>query len=160
MKIEDLDLEKANKILLGVFLVLLGLFMLDILLGLGKSKVTVLRPEGEVELGKNEDIKQSPDFSSYAKEIKKRQLFKGTLPQERAASAEASQQDVRKILPSDFQLMGIAAGVNPQAIIMNKKTQQTYFLYKGQSQDNLTIEEILENKVKLSYEGEIFELFL
>jgi len=43
-------------------------------------------------------------------------------------------------------------------MIESKKTNQTYFLKKGETINGLKIEEILTNKVILSYEGEKGEL--
>lgn len=160
MKIENLELQRLNKVLMGVFLLLLGGLLLDILLSLGKPGVMVLGPEERIETGVSDELKPLADFSQYSREIKKRQLFKGTLAQDRVASADSSVPDATRILPSDFRLVGIAGGINSQAIIQNKKTNQTYFLYRGQSQDNLKVEDILGNKVILNYAGEIFELFL
>ena len=57
-------------------------------------------------------------------------------------------------------LVGIVAGDNPQAIIEDKKAQKTYYLNKGQSFNGYVVEEILENKVVLDYEGKKISLFL
>ncbi len=160
MKIENLELQRLNKVLMGVFLLLLGWLLLDILLSLGKPGVMVLGPEERIETGVSDELKPLADFNQYSREIKKRQLFKGTLAQDRVTLPDSSVPDATRILPSDFHLVGIAAGVNPQAIVQNKKTNQTYFLYRGQSQDNLKAEDISGNKVILNYAGETFELFL
>jgi len=161
MDVEKIEWEKLNKILLGIFLFLLGWFLLDILLSLGKTKesfLTSFQESSEVISG-IDDLKPIPEFKQYEEAVKRRKLFKGTLP-EKTTSGGASTQDSARLVISDFQLLGIAKGANPQAIILNKKTNQTYFLYKGQTQDNLKVEDISENKVKLNYGGEVFELFL
>jgi hypothetical protein len=159
LEVEKLDLRKANKILMAVFLVLLGWFLLDLLLSLGNSHITIMGPEvRDEEDVVEEDFRNLPDFSYYSKEINKRRLFKGVSPQQKSSSADTAGNSA-KTLAADFQLIGLAAGENPQVIIQNKKTRQSYFLYEGQSQDNLKVEEITENKVKLDYNGEIFELF-
>lgn len=158
MRIKGLGLQEVNKILLGVFLLLLGWFLLDTLLSLEKPKEPLIRP-ADLEVTDERqggNIRQLSDFSIYAQEVKKRQLFKGTLLQDKPASPGITSEPSRT-MPSDFQLLGIAAGENPQVIIQNKKTNQTYFLYEGQSQDNLKVEEISGNRVKLNYEGEAFE---
>ncbi|MCM8778613.1 MAG: hypothetical protein NC898_02135 [Candidatus Omnitrophica bacterium] len=159
MDVEKIEWQKLNKLLLGVFLFLLGWFLLDILLSLGKSKKEFLiSPEERAEVSEIEEIKTVVDFGKYSRDLKKRQLFKGTLPTEKSFSTPS--EDAVYISPSDFQLLGIAGGSNPQVIILNKKTNQTYFLYQGQKQDNLEVEEISGNRVKLNYAGQSFELFL
>lgn len=157
---DNLKLHNINKILLLSFLVLLGWFLLDILLNLGNNDLELIglvnteEPESE----KKEELQQLLDFNQYAKEINRRQLFKGSSVQDGNAGSVIS--SATATLFSDFQLLGIVSGAKPQAIIQNKRTGSTYFLYKGQSQDNLIAEDILSNKVRLNYSGEIFELFL
>ncbi|MGE4357782.1 MAG: hypothetical protein AB7E08_04440 [Candidatus Omnitrophota bacterium] len=161
MDLEKIEWQKVNKILLGIFLLLLGWLLLDILLDLGKEKELFLVPqEGEETISGIDELKPISDFKQYEQAVRKRQLFKGTLPQGMGGTSDVTIQDPNRISPSDFQLLGIAAGANPQAIILNKKTNQTYFLYRGQVQDNLKVEDIYENRVKLSYGEETFELFL
>ncbi|MCM8784481.1 MAG: hypothetical protein NC818_06935 [Candidatus Omnitrophica bacterium] len=161
MNIEKIEWQKLNKILLGIFLLLLGWFLLDIFLNLGKTKEILITSSEEQERTVTiDDLKPIPQFKQYEQAVRKRQLFKGTLSQEKVVSPDTATQHPNRIYPSDFQLLGIAAGANPQAIILNKKTNQTYFLYSGQGQDNLKVEEISGNKVKLNYGGETFELFL
>ncbi|MCM8766088.1 MAG: general secretion pathway protein GspB [Candidatus Omnitrophica bacterium] len=162
MELGKIEWERLNKILWGIFLCLLGWFLLDVFLSLGRAKKEeiLISPEERAEIAEIEEIKAVTDFSKYSRELKRRQLFKGTPPQERSVSSSTTSQETLRTSPSDFQLLGIAGGSNPQVIILNKKTNQTYFLYEGESQDNLQVEEISGNKVKLNYGGERFELFL
>lgn len=160
MNLEKIEWQKLNRILLGIFLFLTGGFLLDIFLNLGKTREILLTSEkGSEEIERIEDLRPIPDFKQYEQAVRKRQLFKGTLP-EKTTSAGIISQDSVRFSSSDFQLLGIAGGSNPQAIILNKKTNQTYFLYRGQSQDNLEVEDISTNRVKVNYLGESFELFL
>ena len=61
---------------------------------------------------------------------------------------------------STLGLVGVIPGNNPQAIIEDKKNQKTYYLIKGQSVDEIVVEDIGENKVMLEYKGKRMTLFL
>jgi len=50
--------------------------------------------------------------------------------------------------------------IHPQAIIEDKKEQKTYFLETGEMLGSLRVEQILEEKVTLSDDGEQFDLVL
>lgn len=63
-------------------------------------------------------------------------------------------------LLSNYSLAGIVSGENPQAIIEDKKSKNTYFLNQGQYLGDFKIEEILEGKVILELKGQRFELSL
>ncbi len=96
-------------------------------------------------------------YEEYLKGLDSREIFdssslSGSSP---AASAAASQELIK-----DINLVGIISGDNPQAIIEDKKTQKTYYLYQGQYLGEFQIEEIKEGKVKVNYRGQKFELYL
>jgi hypothetical protein len=73
-----------------------------------------------------------------------------------AAGAELVQNDLTK----DLSLMGIISGENPQAVIEDKKGQQTLYLTKGQFISDMRVADIQENKVILEYRGKRVELHL
>lgn len=162
MQIEIQKMRQVNKILIAGFLVVLGWFLLDILFNLGKTEIlsfsgTANEEELAVPVKKT---KQVPDFSYFSKEIGRRQLFKGSSIQQESVPGQESPGVLADSISPAFQLLGIVAGAKPQAIIQNNRTQKTYFLYKGQIQDNLKLEDVSGNKAKINYEGETLELFL
>ena len=56
--------------------------------------------------------------------------------------------------------MGIVPGDEPQAIIEDKKSGQTFFLKEGEKILNMEIEKISTGKVLLNYDGETITLSL
>lgn len=102
---------------------------------------------------------ESPPFFGYS-DMGRRELFK---PQK--AEVEEKVVNEKKILSGQEQLngislIGIISGEKPQAVIEDKKNQKTYFLYKGQNVNQLTITDILEDRVIFDFEGEKLELVL
>ncbi len=57
-----------------------------------------------------------------------------------------------------FKLVGVVLDKNPQAVIEDDSTGQSLFLYKGQSIDGATIEDIKEGRVKIRSNGRMMEL--
>lgn len=116
----------------------------------------------EIESQESPDIKTEPQFQQtpvefYLKDIQDRQIFSGsaTQPQIEKPLASVSQDFIK-----DLKLVGIISGDKPQAVIEDKKAEQTYYLSQGQSFGELTVEDIKEGKVILNYRGYKFELYL
>ena len=61
---------------------------------------------------------------------------------------------------SEFRLVGIIPGDEPQAIIEDKKSGQTLFLKKGERLAEVVIKEISEGRVVLGYNEETITLSL
>lgn len=102
-----------------------------------------------------EDLPGEPEEGGGT--IETRDLFK---PQAQApVSGGRITEDTLDRL-KDFSLKGIIAGDNPQAIIEDTKNQKSYFLNKGQSLNQMSVEDIQENKVIFKVNGELLELTL
>ncbi len=96
-------------------------------------------------------------YEEYLKGIDDRKIFdSSSLSGSSTAASAVASQDLIK----DINLVGIISGDNPQAIIEDKKTQKTYYLYQGQYLGEFQIEEIKEGKVTVNYRGQKFELYL
>ncbi len=96
--------------------------------------------------------------SSHSDTIVRQELFKSQAPETQAQYDKFPQagSDVLK----SYTLKGIIAGENPQAIIEDVKNQKTYFLNKGQTLNNIQVEDILKDSVIVSIDGQKFELVL
>lgn len=103
---------------------------------------------------------QVTPFSSYQEVVGKRELFKPLRTETLAAKTPKPSTSSGYEKLKDLSLIGIVAGEKPQAVIEDKKIQKTYFLNKGQTIDQLTVEDILEDRVILDFEGEKLELVL
>jgi len=60
----------------------------------------------------------------------------------------------------DITLLGILAEDPPQAIIQNKKTNQTVFLKENEALGQMHINQILQGKIIVEYRGELYEIHL
>ena len=89
--------------------------------------------------------------------LSSRELFKA-VPAAGTAAAKVPQASFEKM--KDLSLKGIIAGERPQAILEDEKNKKSYFLYKGDSVNNITVEDIQSDKVILKINGEVLELTL
>lgn len=94
-------------------------------------------------------------YEFYSLGIKQRKIFSSA-----AANLEKPIGAASADLIKDINLVGMLSGENPQAIIEDKKAQKTYYLRKGQFIGQLQLEDILEGKIILNYEGQRYELYL
>jgi len=95
-------------------------------------------------------------FEEYNEAIASRDLFQeGFVSKEEGGTTPPPQSRLK-----DLALIGIISGKTPQAIIEDKKEQKTYFLRTGEMLGNLRVEQILEERVTLSDDGEQFDLIL
>ncbi|MCX5657711.1 MAG: hypothetical protein NTZ48_05760, partial [Candidatus Omnitrophica bacterium] len=128
MQIEIRKMRQINKVLIAVFLVILGWFLLDILLNLGKTEMFSFSDtdkDEEAVVSVKKIGQPLPDFSYFSKEIGRRQLFKGSSTQQESFPGQESASTTLDIASPVFQLLGIVAGAKPQAIIQNNRTQKT-----------------------------------
>lgn len=95
------------------------------------------------------------DISSNSDALISRDLFK--LPAIVPANS-IPQVSYEKL--KDLSLKGIIAGDKPQAIIEDEKNRKSYFLYKGESVNNIKVEDIQSDRVILNVDGEVLELTL
>ena len=101
---------------------------------------------------------ETKSYSHYSNKISGRKLFTGSSyapsgpEEEQGSSGEGS--------PANLGLVGIVPGDKTQAIIEDKKSQKTYYLIKGQSADNITVDDISQGSVILDYKGKKITLFL
>ncbi|PIU41209.1 MAG: hypothetical protein COS99_06655 [Candidatus Omnitrophica bacterium CG07_land_8_20_14_0_80_42_15] len=92
-------------------------------------------------------------YSYYSKDMENRDIFRPLVQEEQRAVGD-NLKDVKE----NLSLIGIIEGDKLQAAIEDKKGNKTHFVYKGDSLNDVSVEDILENKVILNYKGEKFEL--
>ena len=158
---EPSTLKNINKYLVAVLAILALYFMIDLIF---------VRPYKNVQLivsqeGTNKNVKNLNLGTNKIAAVKDYSSYSGAMPGKtvfgQSQGGPANPEDVG---PGDMSeqlgLVGIIAGDNPQAIIEDKKAQKTYYLNKGQSFNGYVVEDILEDKVVLDYEGKKISLFL
>lgn len=153
-----------NSALVAVLVIIIVFFIFDIITSKLKPPSMVQGEHRQQQAARSaaEDINHratSVPFSTYA-DVGNRELFKPLKSeiQDRATSQRTSESAQDKL--KDLFLIGIIAGGKPQAVIEDRKIQKTYFLYKGQAVNQLTVEDILEDRVIFDFEGEKLELVL
>ncbi|KPK38295.1 MAG: hypothetical protein AMJ78_10235 [Omnitrophica WOR_2 bacterium SM23_29] len=118
------------------------------------------RPPQAPELPTADHEIQTPPFSTYAEVIGRRDLFKPQQPEVPPEKSSEKTLEAAYNKLNDLSLIGIIAGEKPQAVIEDRKNQKTYFLYKGQTVNQMRVEDILGDRVIFIFEGERFELSL
>jgi hypothetical protein len=124
--------------------------------GLKKIRLPQLKetkPETQIA-----ELKQKiKSYDYYLQGIRNRQIF---------ASMSSSPGLEKPVSPlnadilKDISLVGIISGDNPQAIIEDKKTQQTLYVTKGQYIGEIQVEDIQEGKIIINYQNARYELYL
>ena len=94
------------------------------------------------------------NYSYYSNRITGKSIFKGGAASEAESQAQAEAPD------GNVGLVGIIPGDKPQAIVEDKKGQTTYYLIKGQTINDITVDDISTDKVILEYKGKKMTLFL
>ncbi len=128
---------KINIILIGLIIVILAIFLVDIF----TSKYNI--PEPSVDLQKQEE-----EISPVAVD----------LDENIDVVIEKKFSVSKKELTKNLDLLGIITGDYDQAIIEDKGTKKTFFLYQGDSFGEFTVYDIKESSVILDYKGEKIEL--
>ncbi|MBU4589584.1 MAG: hypothetical protein KKG01_01515 [Candidatus Omnitrophica bacterium] len=130
---------KINIILAGLMIIILAVFLIDVF------TITHTIPELSVNLPEEkEDILPRP--RSFDEDEEDMDVVKKPV--------SISKEEILK----DLTLLGIITGEDNQAIIEDKKTKKTQFLYKGDSIGDLKVIDIKDSEVMLDYNGERIEL--
>ncbi|MBF0479683.1 MAG: hypothetical protein HQL26_09400 [Candidatus Omnitrophica bacterium] len=74
-----------------------------------------------------------------------------------ASSVPAANQAFSQ-LQQDYKIAGIVIDQEPQVIFLNAKTNETFFVSKGEMIAGATVKDIQENKVVMTYNGTEFEM--
>ena len=132
---------RMNVILVGIIIVVIAIFLVDILTASYKT------PELNIKLPKTQEVIVPQAKVSYV-----------DLDEETDSVVEKKSNISRDELVKDLVLLGIITGDEDQAVIEDKSGEKSYFLYKGDSFKNFTVYDIKESRVILDYKGEKIEL--
>lgn len=91
----------------------------------------------------------------YTGPVKAKNLFTAAGEQTKTVSTPSFKEKISKL-----NLQGIISGDNPQAVIVDTKGKQTYFLSVGEYIGEIEVKEILPGRVRLNYLGQEAELAL
>lgn len=153
------DKVRALNIALAVLLAGLVLFFIVDLAFFSKPydirSGTPAVTEGESNLG-DESALRPKDYSYYSAAISGRNIF--TAPEDETAAVAAG-PSIDEVM-AGLSLLGVIEGDRPQAIIEDKATGKSYFLYEGGAIGNAKVVSIGDGEVSLEYQGQTFELYL
>lgn len=155
-------LKLVNITLVVILIVIAGILLLDtVMFNLRKEPVSG-GATPRVDTAQAERIPQpekSDKPANLSQEngglIETRELFK---PRSPAPQGKISEAALGRL--NDLSLKGIIAGDKPQVILEDEKNKKSYFLYRGDSADNIKVQDIQANKVILMINGEVLELTL
>ena len=102
--------------------------------------------------------KQSASFDDYQKLINTKAIF--APPAASARKTASLDGPSLSDLSKDLRLVGIIPGDIPQAIIEDKKNNQTLFLREGETINNIEVKSISTGRVVLAYNEETITLSL
>jgi len=155
----------VNLTLIMILVVVAAVLTIDILsfrahresnLSVSKDKIEPVKPLEEAtvavpEAAVNNDV-PVPDS------LPERNLFKIPVAASPATPQVADGSSYERL--KNFSLKGIIAGDKPQAIIEDSRSQKSYFLFKGESVNDIKVEDIQSDRVILKVNGEVLELTL
>lgn len=157
-------LKAFNKYTVIIIALIAGYLILDMILVSPSRNAASLISSVSVSMplvpiaGKTLPI-ETKGYSYYSNRISGRNIF-GASPYTQTESQGYGMEPSGEMPGGNIALVGIVPGDNPQAIVEDKKNQKTYYLIKGQSIDEITVEDISEDKVVLEYRGKRMTLFL
>lgn len=157
-------LKAFNKYTVIIIALIAGYFILDLILISPSRNAASLISSVSVSMplvpiaGKTMPI-ENKSYSYYSNRMSGRNIF-GVSPYIQTESQGYGMEPSGEMPGGNIGLVGIVPGDNPQAIVEDKKNQKTYYLIKGQSIDEITVEDIIEDKVVLEYRGKRMTLVL
>ena len=161
-KLREFDTRKVNSTLIIFLLGLSVYYVFDLFHGRfhEKKKIDAISvyDEGIPETPETEknDILATQPYSYYSSSIAKRNIF---MPQQVEVDEVITGPALEEV-SAGLSLVGIIAGNRPQAIIEEKKTKKSYFLFEGGSVGQAKLIEISGDSVVMEYQGQTFELVL
>lgn len=131
---------RLSVILIGLIIVVISFFLRD----MHTSRYNPSKLSMELE-GKKGDILQAPQENT-------KEMIR--------TEAEPGKEETlsKKEIAGNLVLLGIVRGDTEQAIIEDKDTERTIFLYTGDAIGEFTVSDIKEHSVILDYKGKKIEL--
>ena len=159
-KLKGFNTRAVNSALIIILAGLLAYFIYDLFyMSYRGREMDILKEGDEAIIPKiigQEDALEIKPYSHYSSSVEGRDIF---MPQQVEVEPVITGPGLEEISGS-LSLIGIIAGDRPQAIIEDKKTGKSHFLYKGGSIGKAKLVDILGDSVIMEYQGETFELVL
>ena len=158
----DIDIERlkfANRALIIAIGICIILFSADVVITqmrLERAKARLLAQKAARHSREADSSSAAKPYEYYSDVIGKKNLFKSefTSSPVNIGQAAGAPEDI----VSSLNLIGFVSGEKRQAIIEDKKSGKTYFLYKGDNLSGYEVIDVLEDKVILEGGGRTLEL--
>lgn len=157
--LKGINTRHLNSILIIALAALLAYFIYDFSYAAyykGEEPKVSAEDETKAPEVKKEDVIEEKPYSFYSSSIKDRNIF---MPQYVETEPVITGPTTEEI-SAGLSLIGIIAGDRPQAIIEDKKSGKSHFLYKGGSIGEAKVVDVLDDSVVMEYKGKKFELVL
>lgn len=146
----SIDMPRAKKQLLILSAVILALIPID---GL-RVFVAGVKPAKPNMQAQVKPLKSIESQESYLAHFERSALFGAAGLGAGAPALQANLAEIAK----DYRLQGVLISDDPEAIVQDAKTQKTMFVKKGELLGKLTVSEIKEGAIILSYMSQEFKL--
>lgn len=155
--LKEPNIKAVNKIFFILSAILLGYSIVGFVFGRPDIK-RVYEKSRLIKWKQSEQkvVSEVRPFLHYLEMVNRRNIFSPVSLKE-ATKTEAKKKQLQEMV-KDLSLVGISWGKEPIAMIEDIKAKKTYFLKKGMRINEFNIEDILEDRVILSFEGEKIEL--
>jgi type II secretory pathway component PulC len=94
----------------------------------------------------------------YEQQINQRNIFKRNLQASNQITANVGMASVIPAVTENLKLKGIIFDKNPQAIIQNQQTQESFFVHKGDSIKEAIVRDITKGNIILEYRGQFIQV--
>jgi len=155
--VREPNLKALNKIFFILSVTLLGCSVVGFIFGrpdikgvYEKSRLMKWKQSGQ------EVISEARPFLHYLEMVNRRNIF-SPIELKETKKAEVKKKKLQDMI-KDLSLVGISWGKEPVAMIEDSAAKKTYFLKKGMKINKFEIEDILKDRVILSFQGEKIEL--
>ena len=151
------NLKVLNKIFFILSMILLGCSVAGFVFGRPDIKKVYERSRlVKWKQSEQEAISEVRSFLHYLEMVNRRNIFSPIALKE-TKKTEAKKKQLQEMIKG-LSLVGISWGKEPVAMIEDSEAKKTYFLKKGMRINKFKIEDILKDRVILSFEGKKIEL--
>lgn len=155
--VKEPNLKVLNKVFLVISLILLSYSIVEFVFVRSDIEAVFKKAKRPIKKEAEEKPLLEPrPFLHHLEMVRRRDIFSPIRLKE-AEKPEVKKKQLQE-MAKDLSLVGISWGEEPLAMVEDKKANKTHFLKKGDMLDNLKVEDVLKDRVILSFMGETMEL--
>ncbi|MFC1632224.1 hypothetical protein ACFL1I_05870 [Candidatus Omnitrophota bacterium] len=157
------NLKALNKVLFVASIILLAYSVSEFMLNQPQidriaAASPAIKEQPEQPHGQKGQHGQERPFLHYLEMVRRRNAFSPIEFKQPEQEDVIGEKQLREMI-KDLSLVGISWDLDsPIAMVEDKQNKKTYFLRQGELIDQFKIEQILKNRVILSFEGQTIEL--